>query len=205
MLEAAADSRRLWPKGSILRVRFLEGDPAVHKRIQPIVEQWSQVANIKFQFGNDPKSEIRISFDPRSGSWSYLGVDSVLPQLMGKPSLNLGWLKPTTAQTEYNRVVLHEFGHALGLIHEHLSPAVTIPWDEAKVIAYYKRTQGWSEAYIRFNVLTKTPVDKYTRFDPKSIMLYAVDKSLTTNGFSTGWNTELSELDKSFIAQCYPR
>lgn len=204
-IEAAADSRRLWPNGSTLKVCFLNGDPQVIKRVQPIVEEWSQYANIKFQFGTDPKSEIRVAFDPKAGSWSYLGVESTLPWLMGKPSLNLGWLKPTTAQSEYKRVVLHEFGHALGLIHEHLSPNVNIPWDEAKVLEYYRKTQGWTDAYIRSNLLTKTPVDKATRFDDKSIMLYAVDKALTLNGFSTSWNTELSDLDKSFIAECYPR
>ena len=204
-LEGAADTRRLWPNGSRLRVCFLEGDPAVHKRVQPVVEEWSQFANIHFQFVNDPKAEIRVSFDKRTGSWSYVGVDCLLPWLRGKPTLNLGWLKPNTAQTEYNRVVLHEFGHALGLIHEHLSPAATIPWDEAKVISYYKRTQGWTEAYVRSNLLNKTPVDKFTRFDPQSIMLYAIDKSLTKDGSSTGWNTSLSELDKSFIAECYPK
>ena len=196
--------RRFWQAGSTLRVCFLEGDPAVHKRVQPIVEEWSQYANIKFQFVNDPNAEIRVSFDKRTGSWSYVGVDSTLPWLKGKPTLNLGWLKPTTAKTEYKRVVLHEFGHALGLIHEHLSPAAQIPWDEAKVIDYYKRTQGWTEAYTRSNLFTKTPVEHFTRFDPKSIMLYAVDKALTQNGFSTGWNTELSELDKQYIAERYP-
>lgn len=204
-IEAAADSRRLWPNGSTLRVAFLEGDPAVIKRVQPIVEEWSEYANITFKFVNDPNAEIRVAFDPRTGSWSYLGVESTLPWVRGKPSLNLGWLKPNTAQKEYKRVVLHEFGHALGLIHEHLSPSVDIPWDEAKVIDYYKRTNGWTEAYTRSNVLTRNKVDKFTKFDPKSIMLYAVDKSLTKNGFSTDWNTELSEMDKQFIAECYPK
>lgn len=202
---AAANSLRFWPNGSTLRVAFLEGDPAVIKRVQPIIEEWSQYANIQFQFVNDPKAEIRVSFDRRTGSWSYVGVDCLLPWLQGKPTLNLGWLKPNTAQAEYNRVVLHEFGHALGLIHEHLSPTATIPWDEAKVIAYYKRTQGWTEAYVRSNLLNKTHVDKFTPFDPQSIMLYAIDKSLTKDGSSTDWNTELSEKDKSFIAECYPK
>ena len=35
------------------------------------------------------------------------------------------------------RPILHEFGHALGLAHEHQNPAITstIRWDETAVIA----------------------------------------------------------------------
>lgn len=203
-IKGAADSRRLWPNGSVLKVCFLEGDAEVHKRVEAVAHQWSQYANLKFQFVKDSRAEIRITFDPKTGSWSYIGVESSMPLLAGKPSMNLGWLKPSTAQSEYNRVVLHEFGHAIGLIHEHLSPSVQIPWDEKKVIDYYAKTNGWTEAYTRSNVLAKARVDKYTRFDPKSIMLYAVDKSLTLNGFSTDWNSALSETDKKFVAECYP-
>jgi serralysin len=119
--------------------------------------------------------------------------------------MNLGWLTPTTPEVEYRRVVLHEFGHALGLVHEHLSPAAEIPWDEKKVIAYYKRTNGWNEDYIRANVLARSKADAFTRFDPLSIMLYPVPKELTIGGFEIPWsNSELSALDREFIAQMYP-
>ena len=120
--------------------------------------------------------------------------------------MNLGWLKPNTADKEYRRVVLHEFGHALGLIHEHKQPNAQIPWNERAVIEYYRRTNGWDEAYTRSNVLNKEMVDSYTRFDPQSIMLYPVPKELTIGGFEIPWsNTELSELDKQFILQMYPK
>jgi len=203
-LEAAAESRKLWKAGSTLRVRFLEGDPAVHKRIEPIAHEWSQYANIKFQFVQSGGAEIRISFDPNSGSWSRLGTDSNFLAFLQRPSMNYGWLKPDTAEKEYRRVVLHEFGHALGLIHEHMSPSASIPWDEAKVFEYYKRTNKWDEAQTRAQVLTKGKADKFTRFDPQSIMLYAVPEELTVGNFAVGWNTELSASDKTFIAECYP-
>ena len=37
--------------------------------------------------------------------------------------MNYGWLEPDTELREYQRVVRHEFGHALGMIHEHQNPA----------------------------------------------------------------------------------
>jgi hypothetical protein len=35
-------------------------------------------------------------------------------------------------------------------------------------------------------------------------MQYPVPKELTIGGFEIGWNRELSEMDKSFIAKIYP-
>lgn len=47
------------------------------------------------------------------GSWSYIGTDALhLPK--ESASMNLGFVDAAT--------VMHEFGHALGLIHEHQSP-----------------------------------------------------------------------------------
>jgi len=39
-----------------------------------------------------------------------------------EPTMNYGWLKDDTDDVEYRRVVIHEFGHALGAIHEHQNP-----------------------------------------------------------------------------------
>ena len=92
-----------------------------------------------------PKPRIRISFAP-GGSSSYIGLDAfVVPK--DRPTMKLGWLKPATPDEEYDRVVLHEFGHALGAIHEHQSPHGGIPWDRAKVIAYYSGNPNyWDRA-----------------------------------------------------------
>jgi len=44
-----------------------------------------------------------------------------------------------------------------------------------------------------------------TRFDLKSIMLYQFDGALFKNGKGTPLNFELSDHDKQFIAQMYPK
>ncbi|KAH7142228.1 hypothetical protein EDB81DRAFT_899876 [Dactylonectria macrodidyma] len=61
----------------------------------------------------------------------------------------------------------HEFGHALGCHHEHQSPAAGIPWNEAAVLEYYKRTNGWDEAMFRHSLLVKYPASetKFSAFD----------------------------------------
>jgi len=44
--------------------------------------------------------------------------------------MNYGWLRDDTQDEEYSRVVLHEFGHALGCIHEHQQPKFGRVWDK---------------------------------------------------------------------------
>lgn len=204
--EGALHTSRCWPCGATLRVAFLAGERAVQEQVAAIAQEWTRYANLKFVFTGDPAAEIRIAFDPRAGSWSYLGTDSTLPGLRGRASMNLGWLTPQTSLTEYRRVVLHEFGHALGLIHEHLSPTARIPWDVAAVLRFYRETNGWSDEYTRSNVLEPMAADRSTRFDPQSIMLYPVPAELLTDpAAAVPWsNSELSDLDKAFIKTIYP-
>ena len=102
----AALTGKLWKVGRTLRVMFMDGDPVIQQRLQPFAHIWSQFANIKFEFGNDPNAEIRISFK-QPGSWSYIGTDA-LTIAKNQPTMNYGWLKANTADDEYSRVVTHE-------------------------------------------------------------------------------------------------
>ena len=80
LIAAAMETRRRWPVGMTLRVHFLEGERAVQRHVEEIVAEWSQHANVQFVFGAGPEAEIRISFNPNSGSWSYMGTDCSLSQ-----------------------------------------------------------------------------------------------------------------------------
>ncbi len=44
-----------------------------------------------------------------------------------------------------------------------------------------------------------------TAFDKNSIMCYPVSDALTVGHYEIGWNRELSETDKTFIAKVYPK
>ena len=98
------------------RVRFLGGNPELQQKVAAVAQQWSQFANIRFDFGNDPVAEIRVAFIPGKGSWSAVGTDSLgfLGVLTNQPTMNFGWLTNASSAEEISRVVLHEFGHALG-------------------------------------------------------------------------------------------
>jgi hypothetical protein len=196
---------KLWKPGRTLRVRFLDGDPAVQTRLQPFAHVWSKHANVKFVFGDDANAEIRISFR-QQGSWSYVGTDALsIPR--GEATMNFGWLTPESDDDEFSRVVTHEFGHALGAVHEHQNPAAEIPWDKPTVYDYYAGAPNfWTKEQVEINLFQRYDAQQsqFSQFDPKSIMLYPIPEEFTIGDFSVGWNRVLSDTDKSFIGKIYP-
>lgn len=204
-LALAALTGKLWKPGRVLRCRFLDGDSTVQERVQPFAHEWEQYANIKFEFGNDPDAEIRISFQ-QPGSWSYIGTDALtIPK--AQPTMNFGWLRASTSNDEYARVVLHEFGHALACIHEHQNPSTNIPWDKDAVYRYYQGPpNNWTKSQVDVNLFTRysAEITQFTDFDPNSIMLYPIPNEFTIGDFEVGWNKSLSENDRSFVGTLYP-
>ncbi len=192
--------RKMWINGSTLRVRFLGGTAAQQAIAREQAEWWTDHANLNFEFTDDPSAEIRVAFDSSDGAWSYIGTDATrIPQ--NQPTMNLGFLDSGTAA--------HEFGHAIGLAHEHQNPAGGIEWNEEAVIRDLSGSpNNWDEATIRRNVLNKYSADQIrgTNFDPGSIMLYFFPDSWVRNGSGTSANEVLSGLDKGFIAseEAYP-
>ena len=202
--ELALAWRRQWQCGQELRIRFLDGEPRLHQRVQANAETWLRYANLGFVFGNHADAEIRVSFSGR-GYWSLVGTDAMRAGQTA-PTMQLGGFTSATANVELRRTVLHEFGHAIGCIHEQASPAAGIPWNEPKVYDFYREWQGWDDDRIYRNVLQRYATEEtlYSNYDPASIMQYPVPAYLTRNGYEVGWNTELSAGDKSFIARMYP-
>lgn len=207
--EAAAVRSKYWNPGRRLRISFLDGMPTVQRKVMQFAKTWMEYANIEFDFGDYANAAIRISFN-RPGSWSALGTDALVEEYFAKsePTMNFGWLNPETPEGEYSRVVLHEFGHALGMIHEHQNPANGILWNRAAVTrALSGPPNNWTAEQIEFNMFERyeATLTQFTEFDPRSIMLYAFPKEWTLNGVEFPENSILSETDISFIAGCYPR
>lgn len=204
---AAVERMKLWDNGRTLRVKFLDGLPEVQATVEAIAREWEAVANLTLQFVKTGASEIRISFAEKGFSWSTVGTDA-LTVASTQATMNYGWLEPDTALREYQRVVRHEFGHALGMIHEHQNPAAQgqIPWDKPKVYAYYAQ-QGWTREDVDFNLFQLYSEDStnHTAFDPGSIMEYAIPDSLTIGSYAVGWNTEFSATDVEFMRRQYPK
>lgn len=193
---------KFWAPGQKLRVRFLNGSSSLHNKVFAYAEQWESFANIDFVRVSSGTAEIRVAFD-KDGHYSYVGKDNLnIPA--AQKTMNLE-LNSSSSEEQISRVTLHEFGHALGLMHEHQHPMANIPWKKEAVYAFYYQTNGWSRQEVDRNVLNKYTWEssQHTNYDSKSIMQYPVPSSITTNGFSVPWNTNLSATDKDFIAKMY--
>ena len=189
-----------WINGSTITIRFMDGTAQQKDMVRNMAPEWTSHANLTFEFTDSPAATIRVSFDNTDGAWSYVGTDNAEIPLHAA-TLNLGW--------QDRGVILHEFGHMIGLSHEHQNPDGGIQWNEANGISDLAGPQNyWTEAQTRHNVLNKYSADQLhgTEFDMKSIMLYAFPASWTTNGVSTQENDDLSDLDKAFVAaqEMYP-
>jgi hypothetical protein len=199
-----------WKKGRTLGIQFLDGSATQKQKAQHFAKEWLQFANLKFDFSAGAASDVRISFQADPGSWSAIGTDALVTEYFKKeePTMNFGWLQDDTEDQEWRRVVVHEFGHAIGAIHEHQNPKGGIQWNLAAVYAYFSGPpNNWSKEDIDFNVVQKYSMSQLnaTSFDPKSIMLYAFPAELIKGGKATSENTDLSKGDKTFVAKMYPK
>jgi len=177
-------------------------DVDIIENIKIIVrERFDPIINIKFiflPFGYEGNSDVRISFDPNEGCFSYIGINyRTIPQ--DKCTMNFAWFDVGT--------VLHEFGHLLGLEHEHQSPfGNKINWNYPKLYKWGRKVQGWDKDEVDVQIVSPlNGPDIYgTSFDPESIMLYYYPAKLTTDGKGTKQNIRLSPKDVLYISRLYP-
>lgn len=200
------DRAPLWRVGTTLGVRFLDGSPALRERVADVARQWLEFANLDLEFGDAADAPVRVSFE-QPGSWAYQGKLALqVPDAM--PTVNFGWIDERTDDAEVARVVLHEFGHVLGLQHEHGNPASTIAWNRPAVYEMYGAApNSWSRETVDqviFSIWPPSyfPVKKI--FDRASIMMFPQPREHLLEGEPIEANYELSPIDQQFAAALYP-
>ncbi len=207
--KAASVKAKQWEPGQTIRIKFLNGNNFVQSKVRQYAVAWEAYANLKFEWvSSNSNANIKIAFREgqyanETGSWSYLGTDSN----SFAHSMHFGWFDNNTTDTEFRRTTIHEFGHALGLIHEHQNPVAGINWDREAVYAYYAGPpNNWSRDQVDFNLFRRyeANVTNYSQYDPLSIMHYSIPAEHTLDNVAVGNNTSLSNTDKTFIGTIYP-
>jgi hypothetical protein len=239
-LKAAFKVSAVWTPGSEIRIAFLDGTAAQKDWVQKVVSTYLEPIcdTLKFTW-NVPvqTSDIRISFSLPNQAWSYVGTDALaIPKT--DMTMNLGWIDN---DTDYDaepykgtgQVVIHEFCHALGMIHEHQNPkGNAIQWNKPVVYAELKRTNGWSAEQTDQNMFLKygdkdqcakaqnsppypgrdLDIQGYcsgdlvngSEYDVHSIMHYWYPSTWVMSGSpEIPINTHLSDLDKLWLNKYY--
>ena len=214
---------KAWPPElRTLRVCFFGALPSLRQQIVSTVNHWiERPVGVSFDFGTAPTyrtctrdgdNHIRVGF-AYAGYWSLVGQDSYLAAHQAEQSMNFGqFLVRPPREPEFSRVVLHEFGHALGFEHEHQS-AWSKCEDEFDWEAIYPMLAGppnyWSKETVDFN-MRRLSADNLvlSRFDKLSIMLYTFDKkfykkNIQLECYSEG-NNSISDGDFALLASVYP-
>ncbi len=196
---AAGSRQQLWPVGSTIAVGFQGGTAEQRSAVERYARTWTNYANIDLSFEDQENASVLVAFDSSGGNWSFVGTD-VLRRADDEPTMNLAQV------TEAN--VLHQFGHVLGLQHEHGNPKASFEWNLPEI----QRELGgppnhWSLDQIRANVLKQWEPDLYPvekPFDPYSVMLYTFPANWTRGSIRLQMGERLSEGDKEFVRLLYP-
>jgi hypothetical protein len=241
-----------WKRKRVLTVAFDGGSDDLYELIERTANDWTAAGGqLSLSFKDDagqyrhwtttdsvPAADIRISFD-RKGYWSMLGVLATKVE-PGDPTMNyqgfpeklkkyFGGANAAEWRKSYEHTaILHEFGHAFGLSHEHFNPECQKDLLLETIIAYLMGPpNNWTREVALFNIdaqyyakmlaqqagpLESKIINKsYT--DQSSVMLYTFPPEFFASGDRSvckpagdrdrRWATTLSEDDELFYVSNY--
>lgn len=190
---AAIDPDRLLSPSRPVSVKFLDGVIEGQRWVAETARLWTQCPDTSLQFeffddkGNSldgalappPSYDIRVTFEG-SSYWSLVGrnpgadPNAATMQLAGLDKTHLD-------QNFRQRTVVHEFGHALSLHHEHRRKEMIACIDQEEAIKYYGGAPNrWDSATTIQQLLTplSDDIDTSLKYDPDSVMNYVLPERL---------------------------
>ncbi|EXF94777.1 peptidase M12 [Pseudomonas fluorescens HK44] len=212
---SVGEHTKYWRPGRTLRILVFEYNEHSFEAIKNGANKWQPYVNLNFEFiemdeqdifkSDELLGDIRVAFYPRlgGGGSSAIGTDS----LTGDPQApSMSFFQTDFSSPDFESMVIHEFGHALGLHHEHQHPDAKIPWDRKKAYFHFAAAANLSREQVDANVfpLERTPNRTYTPYDRYSVMHYQVHNELTVGDWHQPLNRHISEGDIAAIRAIYP-
>lgn len=203
-----AATLKTWNNNQTLKITFIDGTPEQKAEVEEVSKEWLKYANLYFKFYPSKSDmswretpDIVISFKA-AGNNSQVGTDS---KNMSTYSMSLS--APSKFKEINRHFIIHEFGHAIGLEHEHQHIDRNFDLDEAATLEYCLKEYKLPEISCRIHMLsTVSAKDHYfSKYDPKSIMHYGFHAGFfKSNKVEIPASGTLSLLDKLEIANVYP-
>lgn len=131
-----------WKPHSIIRIEVKGGTPSERKCLRLAVDEIEKIVPLKFELAsegfnlfNQPQVELTLATSAAFGDASHSAQGNTLfhrekMRIAMSREVSQGDFSEDTCRTKAQGYVLHEFGHLLGLEHEHQHPDVPAPIHE---------------------------------------------------------------------------
>ena len=170
--------------GSTLKIQIIGSAQFISGVKNVLVTHAQPFINLKFQFV-DSGGDVTID-----NNYSGGGVARCLG--CQKPSISIS----SAAQG----LVLHEFGHALGMQHEMKNPNIKLTWIESVLIQSYG-----GAAFVKSQITSTVNPSTVNAlaFDKNSVMIYNLPANTNKEGVDMRPSNVYTDIDKQWLVMTY--